>query len=128
MIGTLYTMIVGGDAPFGGIGMRKPVPEPVLLVFPSLDHLPELVEANLVVAGGITSPEDPVRLSLVHVLHHLEEQEPRDCSFVEWLALQQSLTTKTTYSVCHHKVFSNPRTLMHLNLIDGVARISFLPL
>ena len=42
------------------------------LVFSSLDHLPELVEADLVVAGGITGAEDAVGLDLVHVLHHLK--------------------------------------------------------
>ena len=67
-------MIVGGeDAPFGGIG-GKTGSGTGFLVFSSLDHLPELVEADLVVAGGITGSEDPVRLGLVHVLHHLEQK------------------------------------------------------
>ena len=43
------------------------------LIFSSLDHFPELVQADLVVAGSITGAEDPVGLNLVHVLHHLEK-------------------------------------------------------
>jgi len=44
------------------------------LIFSSFDHFPELVQADLVVTGSITGPEDPVSLNLVHVLHHLEEE------------------------------------------------------
>ena len=47
-------------------------PEYPDLIFSSLDHFPELVQADLVVAGSITGAEDPVGLNLVHVLHHLE--------------------------------------------------------
>lgn len=42
------------------------------LVFSSLDHLAELVEADLVVARRITGSEDAIGLNLIHVLHHLK--------------------------------------------------------